>query len=129
LDGLKPGKFEVHSGLRLAPIWERGYMLKIIFVLLALLNVSLAFGGSHSRIDTLGISKAGHIVALEEYGYKADADAYYVSIKFLNVWTKEYVGSSINLELPAYKGIRLIEARKKARDMAQADLIKYKISG
>lgn len=104
-------------------------MLKITFVLLALLNVSLAFGRSHSRIDTLGMSKAGHIVALEEYGYKADADAYYVSIKFLNVWTKEYVGSSINIELPAYKGIRLIEARKKARDMAQQDLQKFKISG
>lgn len=104
-------------------------MLKITFVFLSLLNVSLAFGRTHSRIDTLGMSKAGHIVALEEYGYKADADAYYVSIKFLNVWTKEYVGSSINVELPAHKGIRLIEARKKARDLAQQDLQKFKISG
>jgi predicted secreted protein len=103
-------------------------MLKISLILIALLNISLAFGRSHSRIDALGMSKAGHIVALEEYGYKADTDAYYVSIKFLNVWTKEYVGSSINLELPAYKGIRLVEARKKARDLAQSDLEKYKIS-
>jgi predicted secreted protein len=105
-------------------------MNKITFVFMILaLNLSIAFGSSHSRIDTLGMSKAGHIVALEEYGYKADADAYYVSIKFLNVWTKEYVGSSINVELPARRGMKLIEARKKARDLASKDLEKYKISG
>ena len=90
---------------------------------------SQAWSASHSRIDTLGTSKAGHIVALEEYGYKADVDSYYVSIKFLNVWTNQYIGTHINVELPARRGVELIEARKKARDLASKDLAKYKISG
>ncbi len=103
-------------------------MLKITFVFTLLLSFS-AFGSSHSRIDTLGMSKAGNIVALEEYGYQADEHAYFVSIKFLDVWKKEYVGSTINVKLPAHPGIRLIEARKKARQMATGQLQKHNISG
>lgn len=103
-------------------------MLKITFILSLLVSFS-ALAVSHSRIDTLGMSKVGNIVALEEYGYKPDEHVYFVSIKFLDVWKKEYVGSSINVKLPAHPGIRLIEARKKARQLATGEMQKHKISG
>lgn len=101
---------------------------KILFICFLLLSVC-AFGSEHSKMDTLGVSSAGHIVALEEYGYTQSKHTYYVNIKFLNVWTKEYVGTPINVEMPAIRKNQLMEARKKARELASGDLQKYKISG
>lgn len=103
-------------------------MIKIIFIFTMLVS-QIALASEHAKLDTLGVSKAGHIVALEEYGYKAANHAYYVNITFLNVWTKEYVGSPVKVELPAIRKSQLSEARKKARAMAAGSLQKYKISG
>ena len=80
-------------------------------------------------IDTLGSSKAGQFVALEEYGYKSQTHTYYVSIKVMNVWTKEYVGKKIDVELPAHRPTYLKMAREKAKILASDELAKFKISG
>lgn len=80
-------------------------------------------------IDTLGSSPAGQFVALEEYGYKSQTHTYYVSIKVLNVWTKEYVGEKIDVELPAHRPHYLVKAREKAKVLAEEELKRFKISG
>lgn len=100
---------------------------KITFILFLLASTA-AFGKQH-RIDTLGASKAGMYVALEEYGYKASTHSYFVTIKIINTYTKEYVGSKVEVEEPAYQPVNLKKARAKAKALASGDLAKYKISG
>ena len=101
---------------------------KIIFVLL-LGKSTQAFAKQHNKIDTLGMSKAGQFVALEEYGYKANTHSYFVTIKIINVWTKEYVGSTVEVEEPALRPISLNQAREKAKKLASDDLKRFKILG
>jgi predicted secreted protein len=101
---------------------------KIIFVLL-LGKSTHAFAKQHNKIDTLGMSKAGQFVALEEYGYKANTHSYFVTIKIINVWTKEYVGSTVEVEEPALRPISLNQAREKAKKLASDDLKRFKILG
>ncbi len=101
---------------------------KITFVLLLVLSFQ-AFGSQHNKIDLLGMSKAGQFVALEEYGYTASTHTYFVTVKILNVWTKEYVGSKVEVFEPAISSSKLSVARARARKMAARDLIRFKISG
>lgn len=101
---------------------------KIIFVLLIGMSTQ-AFAKQHNKIDTLGMSKAGQFVALEEYGYKANTHSYFVTIKIINVWTKEYVGSTVEVEEPALRPISLNQAREKAKKLASDDLKRFKILG
>lgn len=101
---------------------------KITFVLFLLTSFS-SFAGQHNKIDTLGYSKAGQYVALEEYGYKKNTHTYFVSIKIINVWTKEYVGTAVEVEEPAHSPLKLSEARAKARRLASEDLKRFKIPG
>ena len=103
-------------------------MLKITFVLF-LGFASQAFGNQHNKIDTLGMSKAGQYVALEEYGYKPNSHSYFVTIKIINVWTKEYVGSTVEVETPALKTQNLNLARLKAKRLASKNLKRFKILG
>ena len=87
------------------------------------------FANQHNKIDTLGMSKAGQFVALEEYGYKANTHSYFVTIKIINVWTKEYVGSTVEVEESAMRPTNLIQAREKAKRLASEDLRRFKILG
>lgn len=103
-------------------------LAKITFVLL-LGFATQAFANQHNKIDTLGMSKAGQFVALEEYGYKPNTKSYFVTIKIINVWTSEYVGSTVEVETPAYKPQNLNQARLKAKRLASEDLKKFKILG
>ncbi len=103
-------------------------LTKITFILFLLASTA-AFGKAHSKIDTLGTSKAGMFVALEEYGYKASTHSYFVTIKIINTYTKEYVGSKVEVEEPAYQPVNLVKARAKAKKLASGDLAKFKISG
>lgn len=90
---------------------------------------SFAFGSEHQMIDTLGTSPKGQYVALEEYGYKSQNHSYYVRIKVMNVWKKEYVGQPIEVELPAHRPVFLQKARSKAKVLAQEELKKFDIRG
>lgn len=80
-------------------------------------------------IDTLGSSSKGQFVALEEYGYKSQTHSYFVTIKVMNVWTEEYVGQSVEVEMPAHRPVFLDKARSRARELAQDVLKKYDIKG
>lgn len=80
-------------------------------------------------IDTLGSSPKGQFVALEEYGYKSQNHSYFVKIKIMNVWKKEYVGKSIEVELPAHRPHFLKKARSEARILATDELKKFDIRG
>jgi predicted secreted protein len=102
-------------------------MLKYILLLFFITGHALA--ARHQVIDTLGVSPKGQYVALEEYGYQPEKHVYYVTIKVMNVWKKEYVGEMIEVEQPAMSYKSLIKAREKAKSLAQDTLIKYKISG
>ena len=94
-----------------------------------LLTISaLSFASEHQMIDTLGASSKGQYVALEEYGYKSQNHSYYVRIKIMNVWKKEYVGKSIEVELPAHRPIFLEKARARAKFLAMEELKIYKIA-
>jgi predicted secreted protein len=104
-------------------------MIKLfIFTAFFMLSAGL-FAAEHQMIDTLGVSSKGQFVALEEYGYKAQSHTYYVTIKVMNVWKKEYVGQRIEVEIPAHRPDYLSKARARARLMAQDHLRLYGISG
>lgn len=98
----------------------------LILVLLLVSQISLA--SEHQVINALGSSPKGQYVALEEYGYHSQKHSYYVQIKILNVWTKQYEGNSVSVELPAHRPTYLKEARIKARTMAQNLLGQFKIA-
>lgn len=102
--------------------------MKITFVLCLVMSFA-AQASKHNKIDTLGASKAGQFVALEEYGYKNHTHTYFVTIKILNTYTKEYVGSTVEVEEPALGPAKLSDARSKARILAAEDLKRFKISG
>ena len=103
-------------------------LMKITFIL-CLIFSSQVFANQHNKIDTLGMSKAGQFVALEEYGYKVNTHSYFVTIKIINVWTKEYVGSTVEVEESAMRPTNLIQAREKAKRLASEDLRRFKILG
>ena len=90
---------------------------------------SLLMAREHQIIDVLGISPKGQFVAVEEYGYKSQSHTYYVSVKVMNVWTKEYVGQKIDVELPAHRPNFLDKARSRAKILAVEELKKFNISG
>ena len=95
----------------------------LLFTLMAL----PAFASEHQMIDTLGVSNKGQFVALEEYGYRSQNHSYYVRIKIMNVWKKEYVGKSVEVELPAHRPVFLDKARARAKFLAMEELRKFKI--
>jgi predicted secreted protein len=113
-------------GLEFAPY---STMIKKIIIISLLTFSSLTSASEHQMIDTLGTSPKGQFVALEEYGYKLQSHSYYVKIKVINVWKKEYVGKSIEVEEPAIKPVQLIKARSKARILALEELKKFDIRG
>jgi predicted secreted protein len=102
-------------------------MFRSIGLLVIFLTSALG-ASTHQVIDTLGVSPKGQYVALEEYGYKRENHSYYVIIKVMNVWSKEYVGTPIRVESTAIRPTQLKEARERARALAQQTLSKFKIS-
>lgn len=104
-------------------------MIKSSLLILGLFLSKMAISSEHQMIDTLGASPKGQYVALEEYGYKAQTHSYYVKIKFMNVWKQNYVGSPIEVEVPASRKSFLNEARAKARVLAKEQLSTLGISG
>lgn len=103
-------------------------MMKLLIASICLVS-SLTWASPHQVIDTLGASPKGQYVALEEYGYKLEKHSYYVTIRIMNVWTKEYVGKPVLVELPAIRPKYLKEARLKAKILAQDELKRFQISG
>lgn len=83
----------------------------------------------HQMIDVLGVSPKGQFVAVEEYGYRSQNHTYYVSVKVMNVWTKKYVGSKIEVVKPAHRPNFLEMARSEAKNLASDQLKRYNISG
>lgn len=90
---------------------------------------SAAMGAEHLVIDTLGSSAKGQYVAVEEYGYKADAHTYYAKVMILNVWKSEYVGKTVEVSLPANRPVDLEKARAQVKDLAQDQLKQFNIKG
>lgn len=103
-------------------------MIKLLILTALLMITAVAHASEHQMIDTLGVSSKGQFVALEEYGYKAQSHTYYVTIKVMNVWKKEYVGSRIEVEVPAHRPSYLNKARARARLMSLEHLRSYGIS-
>ncbi len=101
-------------------------MMKLI--VLCLLLTTQAFANNKQKIDVLGTSSKGQFVALEEYGYRPGTHMYFVIIRVMNVWKKEYVGDNIQIELPATRPYILARARKEALELAQNTFKKYKIN-
>lgn len=100
--------------------------MKIFFVLLMLM-LSNAYAVNKQKIDVLGTSSKGQFVAIEEYGYRPGTHMYFVSIRVMNVWKKEYVGDKVVVELPATRPYVLKKARSEARELAENTFKKYKI--
>lgn len=96
---------------------------------LTLVFSGVVSGAEHQMIDTLGVSKKGQFVALEEYGYRSQNHSYYVNIKVMNVWTKKYVGQTIQVELPAHRPHFLNKARARAKYLAVDVLKRFDIQG
>ena len=101
-------------------------MLKLLPWLTMVFCGSL-FAAQHQMIDTLGSSPKGQFIAVEEYGYKSDKHSYYVTIRIMNIWKEEYVGTPVEVELPAVRKNYLQKARDKARTMAEGELRRYNI--
>ncbi|MGE3610407.1 MAG: hypothetical protein AB7I27_12525 [Bacteriovoracaceae bacterium] len=103
-------------------------MKNLLITIFFLLSAGLVFAREHQMIDTLGSSPKGQYVALEEYGYRQEKNSYYVNIKVINVWTKQYVGQTFSIEVPAHNESFLKDARLKAKIAAKDDLKKFNIS-
>jgi predicted secreted protein len=101
--------------------------MKILIALLCLADLAMA--SQHHMVDTLGSSPKGQFVALEEYGYRGETHTYYVSIRIMNVWKKEYVGQPVRVETPAHRPHYLQKARAEAKSMAGSQLAQFQISG
>lgn len=102
--------------------------MKNTIATLMLLGFSLtALASDQQYIASLGVSSKGQFVALEEYGYKSELKSYYVNVKIMNVWTKEYVGKEVNLQALALRPTELLKIREQAKLLAHGDLLKYKI--
>lgn len=102
-------------------------MNKILLALTFLVFSAATWAAPKQVIDTLGSSPKGQFVALEEYGYQSHKHTYYVKIKVINVWKKEFVGKFIEVEMPAHQPRFLQEARIKAKVLAQEELKRFKI--
>lgn len=102
-------------------------MMKFILFLFIVINSTVSFAREHQMIDTLGSSSKGQFVALEQYGYKSHSHSYYVKIQVMNVWTEEYVGQTIEVEMPAHRPFMLEKARARAKELAKDQLTKYDI--
>lgn len=100
-----------------------------LFAFILMLLSSLGFAAEHQKIDTLGMSSKGQFVALEEYGYKADVHCYYSRVKIINVWKNEYVGTPVEVVLPAHRPVDLEKARQKVKLLAQDQLKQFNING
>ncbi len=104
-------------------------MKPVMFGLFLTLFCTFAFAAEHQKIDTLGISSKGQYVALEEYGYLADTHFYYSRVKIINVWKNEYVGTPVEVSLPAHRPLDLQKARDKVKLLAQDQLKQFNING
>lgn len=102
-------------------------MNKLFLFLTVLAFSAPSWAAPKQVIDTLGSSPKGQFVALEEYGYQSHKHTYYVKIKVMNVWKKEFVGKFIEVEMPAHQPRFLQEARIKAKILAQEELKRFKI--
>ena len=98
-----------------------------LFVVFIWLFSVAATASQHQHMGSIGASAKGQFVALEEYGYKPESHSYYVTIRIINVWTSEDVGSVIEVETPAKEKRFLEKARLKAKNLALAQMTKYKI--
>lgn len=92
-----------------------------------MLMLSNAYAVNKQKIDVVGISSKGQFVAIEEYGYRPGTHMYFVTIRVMNVWKKEYVGDKVQVELPATRPYVLKKARLEARELAENTFKKYKI--
>lgn len=102
--------------------------MKIYFLFLILLS-STASAVVHHKVDSLGTSPKGQFIALEEYGYRPGKKSFFVEIKILNLWKKQFVGEVIRVEAPAYSDRFLKESRIKAKKLAEGQLKEFGISG
>jgi predicted secreted protein len=93
----------------------------------ALLTVQSSFASRQQFFDVIGSSAKGQFVAIEEYGFQPERNVFYVTIKIMNVWRKEYVGTPTQVEVPAGNRLELIRAREKAKVIAQEELKKYNV--
>jgi len=98
-----------------------------LFTVFMLLFSVAAIASQHQHMGSIGASAKGQFVALEEYGYRAESHTYYVTIRIINVWTSEDVGSIVEVESTAKETRFLQQARSKAKNLAKVQMDKYKI--
>lgn len=79
------------------------------------------------QLNSLGSSAKGQFIALEEYGYHAEKHTYYVTVRFINLWTSEDVGQQIEVETPAANPSYLQKARSRAKELARDQMAKFNI--
>ena len=103
--------------------------MKTMILCFWLMMMGSAMAAEHLVIDTLGSSAKGQFVAVEEYGYKADAHTYYAKVMILNVWKSEYVGKTVEVSVPAHRPVDLDKARAQVKLMAQDQLKQFNIKG
>jgi predicted secreted protein len=98
----------------------------LVFIFMCLFSLG-AMASQHQHMGSVGASAKGQFIALEEYGYNPESHSYYVTIRIINVWTSEDVGSIVAVETPA-KDVSFLEvARSKAKNLAKSQMDKYKI--
>jgi predicted secreted protein len=98
----------------------------LVFIFMCLFSLG-AIASQHQHMGSIGASAKGQFIALEEYGYKPESHSFYVTIRIINVWTSEDVGSIVAVETSAKNTQFLKEARLKAKNLAKVQMDKYKI--
>lgn len=105
-------------------------MVKWYIIAISMSVSCLSLASEHHTINTLGSSKKGQFVALEEYGYRPHNNSFFVKINVMNVWKEEYVGRPVEVEMfahPSKAGV-LQQARERAKLLAKDELLKFQIS-
>lgn len=102
-------------------------MKTFLLLLACLANLSYAATVDQQHIRTVGTSLKGQYAAVEEYGYNSDLKTYYSRIRFMNLWKKTYVGSTVEAEQRAHSSADLEAVRSSTMARSQADLKKFGI--
>ncbi len=96
--------------------------------LIPLLFSASCWGYTVQKYVALGLSANKQFVALETYGYNSHDKSSYATITILDVWSRKYVGTPVEVTVPGVGEQVLVKAREGAKQRASSELSKFKIS-
>ena len=98
-------------------------MKNLLLSIVILGTIGAAQARTFKYVDSLGSSPKGRIVAIEVYGHNPESKKAFSSIRFMNVWSKTYVGKIVKIEQEG----DLESVRAKAKLEARPEFARFQI--